>query len=119
MRKIGTFALVAVVGLTLSGCGTSEDYRKGILGKWKVSQSMGMMTLNGTAEFRKDGTVTTEMSGMRIESTYKFLDDETIELVMSVRGQKLTEKNTIVSMSADEMSMRDPKGVRADFTRIK
>jgi|SRR5579871_5199788 len=119
MRKISNSVLVGVVALTLSGCGESVNPRQAIVGKWNVSQSAGIMSFQGTAEFRKDGTVTTEMKGMRIESTYKFLDDETIEVVMSVGGRKLSEKNKIVNMTSDEMSLRDPQGGRADFTRIK
>ena len=119
MRKNFSFALAAFVVLTLNGCGGVENPREGIIGKWNVSQPFGIGTLVGKAEFRKNGTVTTEMNGRKIESTYKFLDNETIELEMFVGGRKVTEKNKIVNMSADEMSLRDPQGVRADFTRIK
>ena len=119
MRKIFNIALVVFVVLTLNRCGGSEDPREVIIGKWNVSQPAGIVLLVGKAEFRKNGTVTTEMNGRRIESTYKFLDNETIELEMSVGGRKVTEKNKIVNMTADEMSLLDPQGARADFTRIK
>jgi hypothetical protein len=119
MRNIFNIALVASVALTLNGCGGPEDPREVIIGKWKVSQPAGIVLLVGTAEFRKNGTVTTEMNGRRIESNYTFLDAETIELVMWVGGRKVTEKNKIVNMTADEFSLRDPQGARADFTRIK
>jgi hypothetical protein len=119
MRQVRNLAIGVFVLVAVCGCG-SESPQEMILGKWYVYQPAGIVALHGTAEFRKDGTVITEMGGRTFESTYRFLDDnKTLELGMSVTGRKVTEKNRIAGLKKSEMVLIDPKGVRAEFTRTK
>jgi hypothetical protein len=57
--------------------------------------------------------------GMKIESTYRFIDANNIEVEMSVGGRKLTEINRIASITKEKMVLVDPQGGRAIFTRSK
>jgi uncharacterized protein (TIGR03066 family) len=119
MRKIFTLAVVACAVLTLSGCAGPVNPKEAIIGKWHVAQPAGIVMIEGTTEFRKNGAMTTEMGKMKIDGKYHFIDDETIAVEFRMGGRDVYEKNKIVSMTKDEMVLKDPDGVKAEFTRIK
>jgi uncharacterized protein (TIGR03066 family) len=119
MRTFFSFGLVVVVVGTFSGCGASSKRQAMIVGKWDVKQKYGNREISGKVEFRKDGTMTTEAMGMRMESKYKFLDDNNIEVEMAVGGRKVTEKNKIETLSQQQMVLVDPQGGKAVFSRAR
>jgi uncharacterized protein (TIGR03066 family) len=117
MRKILAIApLLFAVGI-LSGCGRLSERQSMVLGKWDVRQKFGGRDIAGKVEFRKDGTMTTEAMGKKIDSTYKFLDDNNIEIEMSMGPVKVKEKNKIESVTKQKMVLVDPHGGKAFFTR--
>ncbi|MFL5242308.1 MAG: hypothetical protein ACJ8FY_09390 [Gemmataceae bacterium] len=119
MRKILNLGLVLFVVCALGGCGRSEDPKELILGKWNVKQDFGNRKISGKTEFRKSGGMTTEVMGTKMESRYKFIDDDSIEVEMTVGRMKMTEINKIESITKTKMVLVDPQGVKAEFTRPK
>jgi hypothetical protein len=114
MRRFLGPTVVLVAILSISGCEQAGNPQELIVGRWNVKQQFGMQEISGKTEFRKNGSMTTEAMGMRMNSTYKFLDRDNIE----VRMAHMTEKNYIESIRKDRMVLVDPKGGRAVFTRI-
>jgi hypothetical protein len=117
MGKTLGFGLGIFVVCALSGCGGSSKRQAMIVAEWDVTQKVGTREITGKVEFRKDGSMTTRAMSMKMESKYKFIDDQNIEIEMSVAGRKMTEKNKIESMTKKQMVLVDPQGGKAVFTR--
>jgi uncharacterized protein (TIGR03066 family) len=119
MRKVFGFGLVVFVVCAFSGCGSTSERQALIVGKWDVRQKLGNREISGKVEFRKDGKMTTEAMGMRLESKYRFLDENNIEVEMCLGPMKMTEKNKIESLTKTQMVLVDPKGEKAFFSRTR
>jgi uncharacterized protein (TIGR03066 family) len=119
MRKLFGFGVGLLVVCTLSGCGGSSKRQAMIIGEWDVKQTFGTREIMGKVEFRKDGSMTTQALGMSMESKYKFIDDNNVEIEMSVGGKKMTEKNKIETITNKQMILVDPRGGKALFTRVR
>src|SRR5262249_34957747 len=104
----GVVLLAAVVVGVLYATGVfsskGADSRELILGKWEVQDEKE----KGGLEFRKDGSVLAYMEGAPepLPGTYKFLDDEHIELPLSLGGETIPKKMGVKS-SKDELVTPD------------
>ena len=88
-------ALVALVALFLSACGSSPQSL--ILGKWEVESAVKM-----TAEFNPDGTAKLTIFGQTVQGTYRL--DAGNELEWTVNG--ITTKSKI-NVTATELALTD------------
>jgi uncharacterized protein (TIGR03066 family) len=119
MRILFGVGIGLLVICALSGCGGSSKREAMIIGEWDVKQTFGTREITGKVEFRKDGSMTTLAMGMKMDSKYKFIDDNNVEIEMSVGGRKMTEKNKIESITNKQMILVDPRGGKAVFTRVR
>jgi uncharacterized protein (TIGR03066 family) len=98
-----------------------------IVGKWQPTkppegvQVVFEFTKDG--KFKMDGKAKLEgkkEQDVKREGTYKFLDDDTIELAIEQVGKSETTKVKIVKISKDELITRDDgKKEENSFKRVK
>jgi hypothetical protein len=119
MRERIGLGLGLLVVIAVSGCHRPSKREAMIVGEWDVTQKFMNREISGKVEFRQDGSMTTQAMGMRMDSTYRFIDDNNIEIEMSVMGKKMTEKNKIDSITKNRMVLIDPQGEKAYFTRAR
>jgi len=86
-----------------------------IIGKWEPAGNQGQVP---TIEFTKDGKLKITIQQMTIEGTYKFLDDNNVEVEISFMGQTQKEKMK-VECTKDEMTTTDSKNKAEKFKRVK
>jgi len=96
MRNLFVCILLVISFMAVS-CGKAPGSSE-ILGKWKDTQ------INRTLEFRQDGTITMENSGVTVDGTYK-LEGKTMELVLTspVAGTEPAKITWKVSLSGQTL----------------
>jgi hypothetical protein len=88
-----------------------DNVRELLVGQWRNDKEQG-----GIA-FHKDGTVVMAMPGAaEVKGTYKFLDNNTVEVHVAIGGQQITQKLR-VQVSKDELATTDDKNQVDEFTR--
>jgi uncharacterized protein (TIGR03066 family) len=121
----GGIAAILIVGVVLFATGVigpkkSKNLASEIVGKWKYR---GTEVL-GTAifEFQADGTLTLTVSGAGgsavVTGTYKVITDDEIEIHGNFFKEAADARGT-VTINGDEMTIKDHKGRRSRFTRVK
>jgi uncharacterized protein (TIGR03066 family) len=120
MSKIQTrlLCVFAVVMILVSACGGGATLKDKIIGKWEAKDEASGLTM--TFEFMKDGKVGISAAGMSFEgSTYKWVDDDTLELTMTMLDQSETTQLD-VKLDGDKMSMTEAGGGETlEFTKVK
>jgi uncharacterized protein (TIGR03066 family) len=95
--------------------GAADKPKDLIVGKWEPVENKGQAP---TIEFTKDGKLKISIAQMTIEGTYKFLDDNNVEVEISFMGQTQKEKMK-VECTKDEMTTTDSKNKAEKFKRVK
>jgi uncharacterized protein (TIGR03066 family) len=112
-----------LLALALAGTATAQDRdksdaRKLLVGKWLSSQKAGDKDLKVMVEFTDKGKVSVTVRDFKVDGTYKFLDDKTIETELVFEGESRKIKNE-VTVTADTLELKDPKGMVSKFERAK
>ncbi len=87
-----------------------------IVGKWEPADAQGKVVI----EFTKDGMVKVSVAGteVKIEGKYKFLDDENMQIDLTVMGQSKSDKLK-VAIDKDELTTTDSQGKTDKMRRVK
>jgi uncharacterized protein (TIGR03066 family) len=86
-----------------------------LVGKWTaVQEGPGGQKLEVSVEFTPDGKLSVSAGPIGLSGSYKWLDDKNIEV--EVAGNK--EKNEVVSVTGEKLTLKDPKGKVETFTRV-
>jgi len=111
MLAVGVVLCIAV-GTPLVAADKPKDL---IVGKWEPTEKKDQTPV---IEFTKDGKVKISIQQLKIEGTYKFLDDNNMEVETTFMGQTKKEKMK-VEVTKDELTTTDPKGEIEKFKRVK
>jgi hypothetical protein len=128
MRKMGIVALSCLLILQ-SGCGPKKP-KDLIVGKWQSSEADVLMHV---IEFTSDGKLifAASLGGDEIKvvgkalitkptATYKFIDDDTIEVEVSpVPGMPPIKQKVKVKFSGEEMEWTDEQNRVVNYNRLK
>lgn len=110
--------VLALVDLTP---GQAADKPKDlIIGKWMPVKEKEK---KGTLQFTPDGKLLVRVKGpdskeIEVNGTFKFLDENTMEVVLSFKGETRKEKLK-VKVTRDEMTTTDSSNKTDTFRRIK
>lgn len=118
MRLILGLAMFgALAMLTGSAVGQDKDKIDGkkLVGKWATKDGAPEKF---TVVFTKDGKMTFDGDGMKIEGTYK-LDGNKLSMAIKFGEKENTEKMTILRLTDDEMDTEDSNGKKDTLTRVK
>jgi uncharacterized protein (TIGR03066 family) len=111
-------AVVLVFGIPAAPA--ADKPKELIVGKWEPTNENGK---GFVAEFTKDGKVVIagkkDGQEIKVEGTYKFLTDDTMELNLEFMGEKKTEKLTITKIDKEEMVTEDSMKKEEKFKRLK
>ncbi len=88
-----------------------------IVGKW--TRVAADPNEKGNVEFLTDGSVTMAMDGVLMKGKYKFLEDELVQLELTVEGQNLPAQKLKVKVSKDELTTTDDMNRVDKFKRGK
>ena len=117
MKQFVVAAFAFGLLVNVSGCGSSP--KDMIIGKWEGSQKgLDDKDVAMTVEFMKDGKMKTSTGPLSIEGTYKFTDNDTIEMTMEFLGQKKTLKGK-VKVTKDELEVPDEGDKTLKLKRAK
>jgi uncharacterized protein (TIGR03066 family) len=114
LRFLLTLCAVCVVTASLSAGDKPKDL---IVGKWEPAEKNAMTP---TIEFTKDNKlkISVPQANLTVEGTYKFVDDNNVEVEISFMGQTQKEKLK-VEVTKDSLTTTDSKGKNDKFTRAK
>lgn len=118
--NLAMFAILTFIcGLTLATADAGEKAKDLLIGKWKAVDSKN----NKIVEFTKDGKMigsTTNASGKTVKATdsYKFIDDEKIEITVDVLGKKVMQTIKI-KVTKDELITTNDFGKEEKHKRTK
>src|SRR5262245_41908365 len=97
-----------------------------IIGKWEpIKAQQGIKVV---VEFTKEGKINMNVKGKadgkdvneNVGGTFKFLDDNTIEVAVNVQGKKDSKKVKIIKVTKDELTTKDDGATQEDqFKRVK
>ena len=105
--------VVAVLAILLTGCGGKKTVKDQIIGTWSGNdpQLGGAVTFT----FMKDGKAQIAVSAVTVDITYKWVNDNTIELNIDMAGQTQTQQMT-VGINGNKMSLT-ANGQTVEFTK--
>jgi uncharacterized protein (TIGR03066 family) len=115
-------AWIVLCTLAISPLRADDKPHDLIVGKWEpVKPVKGVKTF---IEFEKDGKVLINFSAegqeFKLQATYKFTDDNTMQMQMDAGGKKESKKIKIVKLTRDEFVMKDEgKDEEEKFKRVK
>jgi uncharacterized protein (TIGR03066 family) len=104
-------ALFLLVLSSAPGTAQANKNKELIVGKWDI----GMSTV---FEYRKDGTMLMTIGKVEVPGKYKFVNDDTIEVEITLMGKTRSNRLKVV-IKEDEMTTTDPDGKSNKLTRIK
>jgi len=110
MPALRLFALVLVLLLAGRAAAAPKNAEL-IVGKWDIG-------MNTVFEYKKDGTFVMTIGTVALNGKYKFIDDNTMEVEITV-GDKTKKNRLKVAIQGDEMTTTDPEGKSNKLTRIK
>jgi uncharacterized protein (TIGR03066 family) len=114
--------LVVGLALLLTGVAVAQPRpQEAILGKWEMTRKEGETDLKITLEFLRDGRTTMELeaksgketSQKKEEGTYKWINDETIEVTIDKEAERAR-----VKVTDRELTLTPKSGAAMKFTRI-
>jgi hypothetical protein len=107
-----------IAAIFVAGC--SSKPQDLIIGKWKAKKQVGPQKkeIEGTVEFQKDSTLKIAAEGHEISGKYVFVDDNTIEVEMTLLGMTKKDKSK-VSVTKDTLTVTDSKGEATTYMRDK
>jgi hypothetical protein len=115
MKKIGAAVLAGAL-LVLSGCGSSP--KDLIIGKWESKEKIGDKEITITMEFTKD-KIKTSMGSFSSEGSYKWVDNDNIEVTAKGLDDKEVTEKTKVKVTDKELELTDKDGKTKKFTKAK
>jgi uncharacterized protein (TIGR03066 family) len=105
-----SMALLAVVACLLPAPAFGADSAKElIIGKWQPNDKDNVKekdNVKATVEFTKDGKIKIVADAYSLEGTFKFLNDNQIEVTMPIAGKDSIVKLT-VKVTKDELTTTD------------
>jgi uncharacterized protein (TIGR03066 family) len=112
-----TPCLVCLVCLLIASCGPKTNSKELIVGKWSGTNRDTKSALS--IDFTKDGKVTREGGGVSMPGTYKWTDNDHVEIDLTLpTGKSLKEKNK-VDITADKLTLANEQGTTLDFARVR
>jgi uncharacterized protein (TIGR03066 family) len=116
MRTIRPLLAVGLA-LTLAGFACADPKpQEAIVGKWEPQDEKAKG--KATIEFIKGGKLKVTRGEMVIEGTYKFVSEDTVEVMLTFGTDTKTEKLK-VKVGDKEMETTDAGGKTEKFTRLK
>jgi hypothetical protein len=122
MRTTRSLA-AAGLALLLAGVALAQPKpQEAILGKWESNEKKGDADIKTALEFLRDGRTTMSLQitkgGKEVtkhseEGTYKWLDDETIEVTVNKEAEKVK-----VKVTDKELTITPKKGEALKFARV-
>lgn len=110
MRKPCFCLLLAAVFVI--GCGFSLKDR--VIGKWSKADTTLDIAKDGTWSVKGNGPISLTFSG-----TYKFVDDNTLEVTSQFLGKPITKKYK-AAINGDKLTLTDvDAGKSDDYTRVQ
>jgi uncharacterized protein (TIGR03066 family) len=100
MKKLAVVA-VACAALVFAGCSGPKEK---IIGKWETKEKVGDKEMAMTMEFTKDGKVKMAMDPISIEGTYKWTDNDHIEITMK---NPMTEKEDTTKLTVKKVDDKE------------
>jgi uncharacterized protein (TIGR03066 family) len=121
-RLVAVFGVIAL----LTGTAVAADKNKDlIVGKWEPADVKDKKA-SAVIEFTKTGELKIVVKGeglnFDIKGTYKFIDDNTVEITVDnplAKGEKKSDKMKIKSISGDDMVIENAQGKEEKMKRIK
>ncbi len=112
-----TFCAVGLVCVLMASCGPNSNSKELLVGKWTGANRDTKSAL--TMDFTKDGKVTREGGGVTMPGTYKWTDNDHVEIDLTLpTGKSLKEKNK-VNVSSDKLTLTNDQQTTLDFTRVR
>jgi uncharacterized protein (TIGR03066 family) len=126
MKTLARVVAVFVVLALLTGTATAADKNKDlIVGKWEPADVKDKKA-SAVIEFTKTGELKVSVKGegfnFDVKGTYKFIDDNTVEITVDnplAKGEKKSDKMKIKSISGDDMVIENAQGKEEKMKRIK
>jgi len=122
--KWSRFALAGflVLGLALVGTAGTDNSKK-IVGLWELSKTEDKGPPPGTTvQFTKDGKLKLHMKfgdkEFDLDGSYK-VNGAKVSITIEFGGKSKTEMNTIETLTADRLVLKDEKGKSTEFKRLK
>jgi hypothetical protein len=113
--RVVRWALLLCLLFVIAGCGGSKPQDL-IIGNWDAKENLAGKDITVKTEFTKDGKIRLSVEGFPPqEGTYKFIDDNTIDLEVGQAKKKVK----IESISKEKMVLVEPEGKKQEFTRAK
>ena len=115
----GLLGILALLSIGFTPAHAADKAKDLIVGKWEINKE----NQKGTIEFGKDNTLKARIKAddndINITGTYKFLDDDTIEVEMTIMGGSRKHKLK-VTVTKDELKTEDPDNGKKDtLKRVK
>jgi uncharacterized protein (TIGR03066 family) len=109
---------VMTVGLFLGLPAAAQDAKTLIVGKWEGTQKVKGNDVKIEAEFKDDGTMVFTVRDIKVNGTYKLIDDKVIETEQTFEKQTRKLKQEY-KVSQDTLDLKDPEGNVFTFKRAK
>lgn len=124
--RVARFAALAAVAVLLNSSAAllhADDKAKDlIVGKWEPTKKED--GVKAVIEFTTDGKVKIVASAQgqefKLDGTYKFTDDNNMEVTVEFMGNKDTKKVKVVKVTKDELvTLDDGKKEEEKFKKVK
>jgi uncharacterized protein (TIGR03066 family) len=112
---VNRFSLAALV-LLIIGTAMAAPPEKELLGKWETKDPDSQQTI--TLDFADKGTFKVGVGPVMLEGKYKFADDETLEMTMTIMDTMQTEK-VKVKVGNGELVITGKDNKPMKFTKAK
>jgi uncharacterized protein (TIGR03066 family) len=127
MKTLARSLMALAAVMILAGMSSAADKNKDmIVGKWEPADTKDKKG-SAVVEFTKGGDLKISVKAgemnIDIKGTYKFIDDDTVEITVEApfggKDEKKSEKLKIKSIKGDEMVIINPQGKEEKMKRVK
>jgi uncharacterized protein (TIGR03066 family) len=112
-------SLVVILAASLSPLRAADKPKDLIVGKWKPTKEKDK---DSVLDFQKDGKLKITLNAeLSIDGSYKFLDDDTMEVELTFKGKTDTIKMKVKVTKDELITTQDKNGKKKEdkFKRIK
>lgn len=110
-RLLSVFTVLVIL---LISCGSGASLQERIVGNWQIQGETSDIVV--IFNFKEDGTLRIWFDDVPIDGTYSWIDDGTIQMIMTEQNQVVTGK---VKIQGDQMAITNEKGEIETLLRVE